>query len=153
MLLAVMYMNLFKVEEAVAEEWARMELENNCLCLTDLDFSDLQTFLEEETNEKVSSQAPQGGVTLPQPPPPPPRPPPPPPPPGLSATSLRGPPPPPPPPGPLGAQPITSFSNPLCNATRLMEGAGGNVRKMKSVRVSIVSPPQLGQDFEDQFSC
>merc|ERR1711971_1082691 len=131
--------------ELVAEEWKRMELENNSLCLTDLDFSDLDTFLEEETGAKVGNQredkmvtenAQQGGATLPPPPPPPPPPPgppPPPPPTRLSSSSLRGPPPPPPPPGPLGAQPITSFSNPLCNANRLLEGAG--VRKMRNVRV------------------
>jgi len=144
--------------ELVAEEWKRMELENNSLCLTDLDFSDLDTFLEEETGAKVGNQredkmvtenAQQGGATLPPPPPPPPPPPGPPPPPPptrlSSSSSLRGPPPPPPPPGPLGAQPITSFSNPLCNANRLLEGAG--VRKMRSVRVGgsrvLVEPNSL----------
>ena len=33
------------------EEWKRMESRNNSLCLTDLDFSDLETFLEEEAEE------------------------------------------------------------------------------------------------------
>ena len=120
------------------EEWKRMETENNSLCLTDLDFSDLETFLKEEMEEEVSSQGEDkkatGGATLPPPPPPPPPgPPPPPPPPG-------GPPPPPLPPGAVGAKPITSFSNPLCQATRLMDpGVGGSVRKMRSVRVSAPS--------------
>ena len=59
---------------------------------------------------------------------------PPPPPPG-------GPPPLPPLPGALGAQPIRSFSNPLCKAARLMEGPGGHVRKMRSVQVSSPAPP------------
>ena len=121
----------------MVEEWRRMEAENNSLCLNNLDFSDLHTFLEEEVisqgedKKPTENSFPRGGATLPPPPPPPPPPgaPPPPPP-------QEGPPPPPPPPGPLGAQPITSFSNPLCNAPRLMEGSGGNVRKMRNVRVS-----------------
>ena len=56
------------------EEWKRMETENNSLCLTDLDFSDLETFLKEEMEEEVSSQGEDkkatGGATLPPPPPP-----------------------------------------------------------------------------------
>ena len=133
------------------EEWKRMESRNNSLCLTDLDFSDLETFLEEEAEEKVSREKDEkepaaenssghGGSALSLPPPPPPGPPPPPPPPPGFSSSLRvlvrGPPPPPPPPGLAGAQPITSFSNSLCIATGLMaEGSGNNIRKMRSVRV------------------
>ena len=141
-----------------------MELENTSLCLTDLDFSDLETFLHQEPAQSgdgktaIEKASLQGASAPPPPlpsgppppppvgqcasfrggsPPPPPPPPPPPAPPRLSQEG--GPPPPPPPPGAPSSQQITCFSNPLQLATRQMERPGGNMRKMKTVRVRHLS--------------
>ena len=150
------------------EEWKKMELENTSLCLTDLDFSDLETFLHQEPAQSGDGKTAIDRASLQgasAPPPPPSGPPPPPPPLGESASSCGGgpppppppppstgspppppavlsrlsqeggPPPPPPPPGAPSSQQITCFSNPLQLATRQMERPGGNMRKMKTVRV------------------